>query len=203
MTIALGNRQRACLGGLVLGALLLLGHNGLQLTRLLDPGLSGYPTEIRGIRSQWGVLEQMRSLGVAEAEAENHVDLDRVLAKLLPDPDEKTWEPSSTATTTNNIPPPGAVGKARVRLPKLTGIVKQSDRQGGVRSIAIFEGEVHSEMELVWGFTIEQISQEGVLLTQGSSRWFIPAPRPSFSVVRPEHDSSPARNAEEGSGEAG
>ena len=201
MKIPVGNVDRACLWGFVLSALLLVAHNGLNLTTLLEPGLSGYPADVRGIRSQWGLLEQVRSLGLVDAEAGGHVDLDRVLGKFVPDPGEKTWVPASAAASAMEVP--ASVAKPRARLPRLTGIVRQSDSQGRAQSFATLEGEVHVESEQVWGFTIEQISQEGVLLTKGGSRWFIPAPKPSFSVVRPEHDSSPARSAEQENGEEG
>ncbi len=181
MKIEVGERRRTFIGGWVLAALLVLGHNGMNLMGLLDEPLLGYPAEIKGIRQQWRLLEQLRSLAVRDVEAESHLDLDEIFARFEPLP----------ADIPENLPPSGEAPATRVEggregpiLPVLTGVVCVSDEEGKVRSFALFYGKRYRVGDRVMGFRIRKISEKGVELEGMGSKWFLPVRQDAFSVVR-------------------
>lgn len=178
MKIQIGNPQRLSLGAWVLGALLLVTHNGLSLTQVLDPPLPGYPSEIRGIRQQWGLLEQVPSLGPVEAQADFRPDEEELLSRIL-----RTEAPRPEPAAPSAVP--RAVGDW-VYLPRLTGILATTDGQGAPRFFATLEGVLTVEGQKVWGFTVRKITEEGVVLARGKSSWFLKAPDTGYSVVRPD-----------------
>lgn len=179
MKIPIGNPQRLSLGAWVLGALLLVVHNGLSLTEVLDPPLPGYPSEIRGIRQQWGLLEQVSSLGPVEAKADFRPDEDELLSRILR---TEAPRPESAAAPSAML----RAGRDWVHLPRLTGILATTDGQGAQRFFATLEGVLTVEGQKVWGFTVRKITEEGVVLARGESSWFLKAPTTGYSVVRPE-----------------
>ena len=176
MRITVGDRQRSFTGAWVLAALLVLGHNGLNLTNLLDQPLLGNSEEIKGIRGQWKLLEQLGSLAIREATAVAEVDLDRVFSR---------FEPLSVLDVWDSGPAPEKKVKAKRGpvLPHLTGVLSISDGSGKVHSIAIFDGKRFLEKDRVRGFTIEKITEEGVTLTKWGTKWFVPASESAFSLV--------------------
>lgn len=178
MKIPIGNSQRLSLGALILAALLLLVHNGLSLTEVLDPPLPGYPNEIRGIRQQWGLLEQVPSLGPVEAQADFRPDEDELLSRILRTEAPK-HEAAASATTRK-------AGGDWVFLPRLTGILSTTDGQGAPKFFATFEGVLTVEGQKIWGFTVRKVTEEGVVLARGKSSWFLAAPATGYSVVRPD-----------------
>ncbi len=178
LKIPVGTPQRLSLGAWVLGALLLLVHNGLSLTEVLDPPLPGYPNDIRGIRQQWGLLEQVPSLGPAKAQADFQPDVDELLSRILR---SEAPRPEPTAP-----PAMGAADRDWVYLPRLTGILATTDGQGAAKFFATIEGILTVEGQRIWGFTVRKITEEGVVLARGKSSWFLEAPATGYSVVRPD-----------------
>ncbi len=100
MKITVGDKQRSFIGAWALGALLVLGLNGLNLTNLLDQPLLGNSREVKGIRRQWKLLEQLSSLAIKEARAVAEVDLDRVFSRFEPLSVLKAWDTSTSAAST-------------------------------------------------------------------------------------------------------
>jgi hypothetical protein len=178
MRITIRDKQRSFIGAWVLASLLMLGHNGLNLADLLDQPLLGYSQEVKGIRRQWKLLEQLGALTIREAKAVADVDLDRVFSR---------FEPVSILTGGDAEPaakeekePSGPI------LPTLTGILSVSDLEGHVRWIAVVDGKRYREGDQVQGFTIQKIGEEGVYLTKWGTHWFVLAPEAEFTSVRAE-----------------
>ncbi len=181
MKLTVGDRQRSFIGAWVLGALLVLGLNGLNLTNLLDQPLLGNSQEVKGIRRQWRLLEQLSSLAIKEAKAVADVDLDRVFARFEPLDVRKVWDTEPQEETVE----PESSGPI---LPALTGILTVFDREGNTRSTAVFNGKRYREKDEVQGFRIEKISEEGVYLTKWATNWFVPAPEGKFTSIRKDMD---------------
>jgi hypothetical protein len=181
MRITVGDKQRSFTGAWVLGALLVLGLNGLNLTNLLDQPLLGNSREVKGIRRQWKLLEQLSSLAIKEAKAVAEVDLDRVFSRFEPMSVLKVWE-TDTASEEAKKKKSGPI------LPMLTGIMSVSDLEGNVRSTAVFHGERYKEKDEVQGFRIEKIAEEGVYLTKWGTNWFVQAPEGEFTSIRKDLD---------------
>jgi hypothetical protein len=181
MKITVGDKQRSFMGAWVLAALVVLGVNGLNLTNLLDQPLLGNSREVKGIRRQWTLLEQLSSLAIKEAKAVAEVDLDRVFSRFEPMSALTGWD---TGTEAEGV----QVEESGPILPMLTGILSVSDLEGNVRSTAVFQGERYKEKDQVQGFHIEKIAEEGVYLTKWGTNWFVPAPEGEFSSVRKDLD---------------
>jgi hypothetical protein len=181
MKIIVGDKQRSFIGAWVLGALLILGLNGLNLTNLLDQPLLGNSQEVKGIRRQWRLLEQLSSLAIKEAKAVAEVDLDSVFSRFEPLSMLEGWETDKAGEEVQ----PEESGPI---LPFLTGIVTVSDREGNVRSIAVFNGKKYKEKDEVQGFRIEKIAEEGVYLTKWATNWFVPPPEAEFTSIRNDLD---------------
>jgi hypothetical protein len=179
MKITVGDKHRSFIGAWVLGALLILGHNGLNLTNLLDQPLLGHSREVKGIRRQWKLLEQLGSLAIKEAKAVADVDLDRVFSRFEPMSVLEDWG-SDSESGEEGEKPSGPI------LPFLTGIMGISDLEGNTRFVAVIEGKRRNEKERVLGFRIEKIAEEGVYLTKMGTNWFLPAPEGDFTFVRKE-----------------
>lgn len=178
VNIPIGNPQRLSLGAWILAALLLLVHNGSSLTAVLDPPLPGYPSDIRGIRQLWGLLEQMPSLGPVEAQADFQPDLEDLLSRILRSEVPRP-EPAAPAAMRK-------VSEDWVFLPRLTGILATTDGEGTPKFFATIEGVLTVEGQKVWGFTVRKITEEGVVLARGKSSWFLEAPATGYSVMRPD-----------------
>lgn len=182
--IPIGNPQRLSVGAWILGALLLLVHNAVSLTEVLDPPLPGYPNDIRGIRQQWGLLEQVPSLGPVEAQADFRPDVDELLSRILQS-DAPRPEPTAPAAMRK-------VSEDWVFLPKLTGILATTNGEGPPRFLATLEGVLTVEGQKIWGFTVRKITEEGVVLARGKSSWFLEAPTTGYSVMRPDRQAGAA-----------
>lgn len=177
MKITVGDKQRSFMGAWVLAALVILAVNGLNLADLIDQPLLGNSREVKGIRRQWTLLEQLSSLAIKEAKAVAEVDLDRVFARFEPVSVLKVWD-TGTAPGEEQAEESGPV------LPMLTGILTVSDLEGNVRSTAVFHGKRYREKDEVQGFRIEKIAEEGVYLTKWGTNWFVPSPEGEFTSVR-------------------
>jgi len=176
MRITIGDKQRSFTGAWVLGALLVLGHNGLNMTNLLDQPLLGHSQEVKGIRRQWKLLEQLGSLAIREAKAVADVDLDRVFSRFDPVSILDVWDTEPMGEQEEEAS--GTI------LPYLTGILSVADLEGNVRSTAVIDGKRYREKDEVQGFTIEKIAEEGVYLTKWGTNWFVPAPESKFTSIR-------------------
>jgi hypothetical protein len=177
MKITVSDKQRSFIGAWVLGALLVLGHNGLNMTNLLDQPLLGHSQEVKGIRQQWKLLEQVGSLAIKEAKAVADVDLDRVFSRFDPVVIlDDVWDTELIGEQEEEASGP--------ILPYLTGILSVSDLEGNVRSTAVIDGKRYKEKDEVQGFRIEKIAEEGIYLTKWGTNWFIPAPESEFTSIR-------------------
>ncbi len=181
MKITVADRQRSFMGAWVLAALLVLGINGFHLTNLLDQPLLGHSREVKGIRQQWKLLEQLRSLAIREAKAVADVDLDRLFSRFEPLSVPKVWEAEGADEAVEEE-------ESGPILPKLTGIVRVSDLDGNVETSAVFHGKRYVEKNKVEGFRIEKIAEEGVYLTKWGTNWFVPAPEGEFTSIRKDLD---------------
>jgi len=181
MKITVGDKQRSFMGAWVLAALIVLGLNGLNLTNLLDQPLLGNSREVKGIRRQWKLLEQLNSLAIKEAKAVAEIDLDRLFSRFEPLSVLKAWD---TGTEAEEV----QTEESGPILPMLTGILSVSDLEGNVRSTAVFYGKGYTEKDEVQGFRIERIAEEGVYLTRSGTNWFVPAPEGDFTSIRKDLD---------------
>ena len=155
-------------------ALLLLGHNGFKLLSFLDPELPGQSRVVKVAKEKWQQLEKKAPLAMTGSL--DNINLDQIFANFTPASHKQKKKIS--------LPRPQSVKEKRIKikLPGLTGIMQISDAHGKTRSFAVIDGECLGEGEKVLGFMVQKISEEGIILTRGSTSWFVPAPKISFSL---------------------
>ena len=173
--ITLGSRKRLCIGGWVLAAFIFLGYNGFVLTSLFSPPLVGRSKETRLASRKWLRLVKKNSL-IMKENVEN-IDLKPIISKFVPD----------LRVVKKQFPHPEAEpsefeGKFEIKPPVLTGIMKILDAQGNQRSFALIEGKRLMERDSVRGFSVQKVTNKGVLLTKRGKTWFIPTPKVYFSL---------------------
>jgi hypothetical protein len=101
--------------------------------------------------------------------------------------------PSGNKEAENTEPAPplasatdAAVTKEETQLPRLQGIFQVSDIQGNQKRRAVLDGNLFREKDRIGNFTVQQISEKGVLLTNDRGSWFLQPPDVSFSFAREE-----------------
>jgi hypothetical protein len=172
--ITIGTRKRLCIGGWILLALMLLGHNGFKLMSFLDPELPGQSKVVKVAREKWQQLENKTSLAMTESF--DNINLDRIFANLTPVSHKQKKRASIPRSQ------PVKEKKIKIKLPGLTGVMQISDANGNTKSLAVINGKCLAEGERVLGFTVQEISKEGIILIRGGTSWFVPTPKNNFSV---------------------
>lgn len=174
------NLRRSLIGCWALAALLLVGYNLNGLSRLADPSSLPPSRDLRDIRRQWQELED--SAVQAGKQIIDQLDFERILALFKPGLEDR-FEGSQ----------PTEQGSG---LPELTGILRISDVKGNIQTFAVLEGERYRKGETLQGYTVRDLTEQGVVLEREGETWSLPVPKGRFSVVRVE--SGATAGAEEG-----
>ncbi len=159
-------------GGWILVALLFLGYSGFSFLSLFDPSFVGHSEAVKLASQKWRQFEEQNALAKDITAA---VDLDLILSKFLP----RFLKQEQTAALSQNVGEEESVG---VQLPVLTGIIRFSDVHGNMRLLAVIEGNTYPEKAQVQGFSINDITEDGVVLSKAGIKRFVPAPEVHFSL---------------------
>jgi hypothetical protein len=180
--IAIGNTKKMMMGGWVLAALMVVAYNGSQLASLLAPPVAGYSPEVKSIISKRHQLDAQVS---AARQSMKQIDLTGITAGVDQLPEKKenagTEPPQSSAPTTD-----AAVTEKETLLPQLQGIFRVSDIHGNVKLRALLEGKILREKDQIGIFTVERISDKGIVLTKDERSWFLQTPDVPFCFAREE-----------------
>ena len=165
------------MGGWILAAFIILGYNGFALTSLFSPPVVGRSIETRLASQKWLKLEE--KLALAQKEAIGDIDLEPIVAKFMLEADkEKKQSPQL------QVEPTPLTAEIEVKPPELTGIMKVSDSHGNERWFALIQGRRLQEEDSVSGFTIQKITNKGVVIEKKGETWFLPTPEIYFSLDR-------------------
>ncbi len=179
----IGSSKRLSAGGWVLAALLLLGYNAFILTSLFSPPIVGRSKETRLASQKWFKLDNKIKLLMKESF--QGLDLEQIVDRFSPDIDvikTKIVQPEPAALPISM--PIEIETEQKVELPVLTGIMKILYAHGNHRSFALFEGRRLGIDDTIRQFTIQKITQKGVVLSMGDKTWSVPAPEVYFSLDR-------------------
>jgi hypothetical protein len=185
--ITIGSGKQLYIGGMILAALLLLAYNGFTLMSLHNPKILGRSIEAKLASQKWQELEIRELSDPGKTLAD--LDLNPILSKFTRSYHDQIErmklsvlkkEPELEAIIEEIKPEEEET--VQIRPPNLKGIVRISDVQGNIYSVAIIEGERFQESEIVQGFTVQQITDKGVVLTKSGKSWFVPAPEVHYSV---------------------
>ena len=168
------NLRRSLIGCWALAALLLVGYNLNGLARLADPSPPPPSRDLRDIRRQWQELEE--SSVRAAKQVVNQLDIERILAKFKPGIEDRPQGDQA---------PEQAPG-----LPQLTGILRISDVKGNIQTFAVLEGRRVRKNETLQGYTVRDVTKQGVVLEKEGETWSLPVPEGRFSLIRVESEAS-------------
>jgi len=170
--------KRLITGGWVLGALLLLWYNALQLTSLFDEPIPGISREARETIRKWQRLEQAAADRIKSAVKD--LDVSRIADQWKAVQASK--QTAAPAAETKPVPRALPAPPEKVVLPSVTGIMKRHDANGREHWAAMVDGRVRRENDRVKDFVVAQIDENGVVVTKGERRWRLPPPDVAFSV---------------------
>jgi len=170
--IVIGSKKRFITGSWILASLLLVGYNGATLITLFNPQFVERSVEVKLASIKWKQLKQRTSQAM---EILKDFNLELVLKKFVP---------GYHIQERNNTVPQGLKGRETTEsmLPPLTGIMRFSDVHGNKKMLAVIAGKSYSVGTDVQGFTIQEITENGVGLKKAGTSWFIQTPEVYFSL---------------------
>jgi hypothetical protein len=173
MNIA-GSRQRLCLGGWFLAALLLAGWNAYGFMSLEQQPLVGYSPTIKMLRADLQQFDDSLGAGLLS------VDYRKALQRLLT-PKSATADPQVDRKPAAVPVDPAAPASSATGLPSLSGIMQVLDAAGSTYFQAVLNGRVCREMDRIDDYIVAHISPVGVVLQRSGRQWLIKSPTPYYS----------------------
>ena len=169
-----GSRQRVCLGGWLLAALLLLGLNAYRFMSLEQQPLVGYSQTIKILHVK---LQQFdRTLAAGAFSLDRRMDVLRSFTSSSQVRKPAAGRPGSTAQADLQSP----VSDPTV-LPYLSGIMQVLGPHGSLSFQAVLNGRVCRERDKIDDFAVADISPAGVVVRRKSRQWLIKSPSPYYS----------------------
>ena len=160
-----------------MAALLLVGYNGFTLASLFNPSLVGRSIEVKLASQKWRQFEERSSLAAKNA---LDFDLDQILSRVIPG-FQKQEKRTSRPQAVEGVAGKNAIG---TKLPSLAGIMGFTDVNGNKQLLAVIEGRAYPEKAQIQGYTIQEITQKGIVLKKAGTDWFVSAPEVYFSLDR-------------------
>ena len=164
------NRKRLWLGYWILAALLLSSYSGYKMMTLMTPAIPLLSQEMKGTRENLHKIQKLTSLSMKNIE--DNLNLNRVFQVFAQKSQEKAK--ADTIQKKEKEPDP----------PEISGIFQTITSQGEVEYQAVIKGKCLRENDSVNGFTVKEITLEGVTLSKKERKWSIPSPNVSFSLDR-------------------
>jgi hypothetical protein len=132
--------------------------------------------EVKLASQKWRQLQNKLSQGlVASTQA---IDLDTALLGALPDSVKKAPKLPDVASDENQT-----VTQTKIKLPSLSGILRNTDIHGHAYAAAVIDGHRLKENDMIQGFRIQKILEDGVELSSSGQTWFLRAPEVVYSRV--------------------
>jgi hypothetical protein len=167
------NHRRRYIGAWLGLAAAFLTAGLLKLSQIEFEPLAPSPAGVSQLRLHLSLFDELLSARRMDSEA--RLDLPIVNARL---PHPRAAPPAAAPERADEksptLPPPP--------LPQLTGILQVVHATGRPQYYAVLNGNVMAEKDTIAGLRIEQISAAGVVLSQRSQRWVLPAPEVHFSI---------------------
>ena len=162
------------MGYWILAALVLLGYSGYKMMILVDPVIPIPSREVKGTRQNIHKMESLASLSAKGME--DSLQLDRVLQGFAGESERKT-----VAMNTPEKKPAEQKHK-EPDPPDVSGIFQTLTPQGGIEHRALIKGSCVRENDSVNGFTVKEITWEGVTFCKNDKKWFMPSPDVDYSL---------------------
>jgi len=169
-----GSKQRLCIGGWFLAALVLIGLNASQFMSLEQQPLMGYSQTIKVVQSRLQDFDRTVATGIFSIK--DHIS--PVAAGGWFSTNGKTAKnpESGKAPQDSRI-----ADAAETILPTLSGVLQTMDRRGVVYYRAVLNGRVCGEQDKIDAFTVVKISPTAVVVRRAGRNWTLDSPTPYFS----------------------
>jgi hypothetical protein len=169
-----GSRQRLCMGGWFLAALVLLGLNASRFMSLEQQPLVGYSQTVKGLQSKLQDFDKMVATGVFSLK--DQFNLLEAGAWFSAGSNTAGSPGAAKANSGSQIP-----DATESVLPALTGIMQAIDPRGAVYYRAVLNGRVCRVRDKIDQFTVVKISPTGVVVRRAGRSWTLDSPTPYFS----------------------
>ena len=143
---------------------------------LLSPPIVGHSMEVKLASQKWRQLQNLISPG-SEAPTDA-VDLETALLGVPPGTVNVTTEKPEIPTDEDQ-----KAQQAKIQLPVLSGILRNTDIHGRAYATAVIDGQRLKENDKIRGFRIRKILEDGVVVTNNGRSWFISTPNVAYSRV--------------------
>jgi hypothetical protein len=133
--------------------------------------------EVKLASQKWRQLQNKLSQSLVEST--QAIDLDTALLGAPPDSGKKKppklpdVDPDENQTAT----------QTKIKLPSLSGILRNTDIHGRASAAAVIDGHRLKENDIIQGFRIRRILEDGVELSSSGQTWFLRAPDVVYSRV--------------------
>ena len=169
-----GSRQRLCIGGWILAALIVLGLNTYQFISLEQQPLVGYSQTVKVLQAQLRDFDTAAATGVFALKDR----IQQIEAGAWFSTRRKPADHSGTTKAVGGTPIPDAAG---MLLPTLSGIIQALDPRGGTDFRAVLNGRVCRVRDKIDEFTVVKISPGTVVVRRAGRNWILNTPTPYFS----------------------
>lgn len=162
-----GGRQRLCVAGWVMAALLIVVINGHAFMALEGKPLEGSSMAIKSLRVKIARLD-----GVLSGN------------RLFDRADDKVWVTSLRIPRSNEHAAEAGTplhAVETIALPILSGIVRVAHPAQAPYYMAVLDGRVCRERDRVKEFVVAKISAQGVMLLREGGQWYIESSAPHYS----------------------
>jgi hypothetical protein len=164
-----GGKQRLCVSGWLMAALIIAAINGHAFMTLESTPLEGSSIVIKSLRAKIARLDGVLS-GNRFNLFEQAGDKEWVSSLRIPQPNEHAAEAEMPLH-----------GVETIALPVLSGIVRVAHSTRAPYYMAVLDGHVCRERERVKEFVVGKISAQGVLLLREGEQWYIESSAPYYS----------------------
>ncbi len=169
-----GSKQRLCLSGWVLAALLMIFVNWVNYASMESTELKGYSGTIKALRHKLNRLETIMAEGKFDLPSfKGHQGFFARYQKTEPEADSKLPVLDGDVLQSEKPAPP--------QLPALTGIIQVLDHHGNISCRAVIDGKVYREKDRFKGFAIAKVTEKGIVLNHSGQRHFIESPKIYYS----------------------
>lgn len=177
------NKQRMCIGCILLAALLLLGFNGYRFMALEDQPLEGYSAAIKSIDRKMAQLE--KGLAVKAESHDGMAGLELSLARYTKATDAA--QHMETVAVADPVRPPktrtdkASAKQEQILLPACSGIIQVQNAVGALGYKAVLDGKLVQVEDRILDFTVHAITPESVVLSRLGRKWSIAGPLAAYT----------------------
>jgi hypothetical protein len=147
-----------------------------MLMTLLSPPIAGRSMEVKLASQKWRQLQNKISQSIASST--KVINLDTALLGVFDSSNNSLPEPPGVMLEEDKT-----VQQTETHLPILSGILRNTDIYGRAYATAVIDGQRLKEKDRIQGFKIQEILEDGVVVTNSGKRWFLSVPDVTYSRV--------------------